>query len=137
MVVKEKGDTFLSVLLEASILNMNECVSFTREDRRVMEWDTEGIILEIIFSFFLHHLCLAYRLHPFLLGSHPSAKTIAIPRPDDYRVKLSAWIFFKNTPNTQSFRQWEMQFFVSQRLEMALNLRADTCSLAPSGSDLK
>lgn len=62
-------------------------------------------------------------------GLSPQYQTIAISRPEDYRVKLSVWIFFKKTLNTQSFRQWEMQFLVSQRLEVALNLRAATCSL--------
>lgn len=44
------------------------------------------------FFFFLHHLCLAYRLQPFLLymALTPVAQTIAVSRPDDYRVKLSA-----------------------------------------------
>lgn len=66
----------------------------------------------------------------------PVAQTIAISRPDDYRVKLSAWIFFKET-QTHKASEWEMQFLVSKRLKVALNIRADTCSLAPSGSDLK
>lgn len=91
------------------------------------------MVLEIIFSFFLSPssmFSLQTSTIPLVYGS----QTIAISRPDDYRVKLSAWIFFKETHKAS---EWEMQFPVSKRLKVALNIRADTCSLAPSGSDLK
>lgn len=81
--------------------------------------------------FFFHHLCLAYRLQPFLLymAPIPAAQTIVISKPDDYSVKFSAWIFFSK--NTQSFREWKMQCLVSQRLKVALCSEPQSWNLFP------
>lgn len=109
------------MLLEASILNMNECVSFTAS--KGQHFNGSGTPKKHLKGHFpppfLHHPCLAYRLQPFLLHRvpTPASQTTVISQPDDYSVKLSAWL--SRSKITQSFREGEMQCLVSQRLKVS------------------